>query len=124
MGSPGAGYVLHDLVSDLVTGTAQRQSAEDILTYLDDTVAGLFQGIAPSLEEADIDGDGQLHPFTDGMVLSLDATSAALDVSDTQQLIDAPGTWEDSHETEVSRTQQAERHRRRLDRVGSAAEPS
>ena len=124
MGSLGAGYVLHDLVSDLVTGTAQRQSAEDILTYLDDTVAGLFQGIAPSLEEADIDGDGQLHPFTDGMVLSLDATSAALDVSDTQQLIDAPGTWEDSHETGVSRTQQAERHRRRLDRVGSAAEPS
>ena len=124
MGSPGAGYVLHDLVSDLVTGTAQRQSAEDILTYLDDTVTGLFRGVAPSPEEADIDGDGQLHPFTDGMVLSLDATSAALDVSDTQQLIDAPGTWEDSHETEVSRTQQAERHRRRLDRVGSAAEPS
>ena len=88
------------------------------------TFTGLFRGVAPSPEEADIDGDGQLHPFTDGMVLSLDATSAALDVSDTQQLIDAPGTWEDSHETEVSRTQQAERHRRRLDRVGSAAESS
>ena len=101
MGSLGAGYVLHDLVSDLVTGTAQRQSAEDILTYLDDTVAGLFRGVAPSLEEADIDGDGQLHPFTDGMVLSLYATSAALDVSDSQQLIYVPGAWEDSLETGV-----------------------
>ena len=88
-------------LSDLVTGMAQRQSAEDILTYLDNTVAGLFQGIAPSLEEADIDGDGQLHPFTDGMVLSLYATSAALDVSDSQQLIYVPGAWEDSHETGV-----------------------
>jgi len=101
LGHPELGTSAAINLSDLVTGTAQRQSAEDILTYLDDTVAGLFQGIAPSLEEADIDGDGQLHPFTDGMVLSLYATSAALDVSDSQQLIYVPGAWEDSLETGV-----------------------
>ncbi len=35
------------------------------------------------------------------MVLSLYATSAALDVSDSQQLIYVPGAWEDSLETGV-----------------------
>ena len=88
-------------LSDLITGAAQRLSAEEIINYLDNTVAGLFQGTSPTLEQADIDGDGQFHPFTDGMILSLYATSAALDISNSQQLIYTPGTWEDSVETGV-----------------------
>ena len=43
----------------------------------------------------------KFHPFTDGMLLSLYATSADLDISDSQQLIYTPGTWEDSVETGV-----------------------
>ena len=35
------------------------------------------------------------------MLLSLYATSADLDISDSQQLIYTPGTWEDSVETGV-----------------------
>ncbi len=88
-------------LTDLVTGAAQRQSARDIIRYLDDAVASLFQGTAPTQQQADIDGDGQFHPFTDGMLLSLYATSADLDISDSQQLIYTPGTWEDSVETGV-----------------------
>ena len=89
------------VLTDLVTGAAQRQSARDIIRYLDDAVASLFQGTAPTQQQADIDGDGQFHPFTDGMLLSLYATSADLDISDSQQLIYTPGTWEDSIETGV-----------------------
>ena len=88
-------------LSDLITGAAQRLSTEEIINYLDNTVAGLFQGTSPTLEQADIDGDGQFHPFTDGMILSLYATSAALDISNSQQLIYTPGTWEDSVKTGV-----------------------
>ena len=83
------------------TGAAQRLSAEEIINYLDDTVAGLFQGTSPTLEQADIDGDGQFDPFTDGIILSLYATSAALDTSESQQLIYTPGIWEDSVEMGV-----------------------
>jgi len=84
-----------------IDSVEKAHSAEKITNYLDHTVAGIFQGTSPTLEQADIDGDGEFDPFTDGMILSLYATSAALDISNSQQLIYTPGTWEDSVETGV-----------------------